>query len=66
MSEEAKAEIEKVLEAAPTLKRSFGKVIGGLLMWKALSVLRPRRTIQAIILSICSAVAAVSWRHWMS
>ncbi len=54
------SDIGVVLEHAGKLKENDGPVWGGITLWKALSVARPRKGLWAVVGSILS-VGLVAW-----
>lgn len=58
---ETRSEVGVILDRAPKLEKAFGKWLGAILTWKALSAIRPRSILTAFAISIISAAAAVFW-----
>lgn len=56
------SEVGAVLDRAPKLEKSYGKLMGAVLTWKALSSLRPRNLLVSLFLSICFAAAGAYWQ----
>jgi len=58
------SDIGVVLEHAGKLKENYGPVWGGIILWKALSVVRPRKGLWAVLGSVFSVAAVAWWRGW--
>jgi hypothetical protein len=59
--EAGRSEVGVVLENAPKLQKAYGKLLGALLTWKALSAVKPRNILTTLVVSIVSVAAAVFW-----
>lgn len=59
---ESDSGVRAVLENAPRLEKAYGRFLGAVLTRRALSAIKPRRSIKAVFLSILSAAAGLWWR----
>lgn len=59
--ESRSSDVSVVLGNAPQLRGAYGKILGAILTWKALSAVKPRSIFTAIAIAILSAVAGHCW-----
>lgn len=58
------SDVGVVLQNAPRLEKAYGKLLGALLTWKALSAIKPRNILAGLLISIFSAAAGAYWQGY--
>lgn len=58
---EARSDVGVILDRAPKLEKAYGRWLGAILTWKALSAIKPRSILTGVLISIFSAAAAAFW-----